>query len=72
MNNAGFHLDKHKDECLSYENNKKIGISVQQNWYCGNAFISCSLTNYAKFVNGYKILLKKNTLNIYHKLYFFK
>lgn len=72
MNHSGFHLDNHKDECFSYENNKKIGIAVQQNWYCGNAFISCSLSDYAKFLNGYKILLNKNTLNIYHKLYFFK
>ena len=72
MRHSGFQIDNHKDECISYENKKEIGIKAQQNWYCANAFIVCSLLDYGKFVNGYKKLINSKTLDIYNKLYFFK
>jgi hypothetical protein len=71
MKDSGFQVDKHKNESIPYENNKKQGIKEQQNWFCGNAQIVCTLRDYNKFLIGYDKLLSKKYLSIYQKLYYF-
>lgn len=71
MINSGFQHEEHKNESIPYESNKKRGIKEQQNWYCGNANIVCSLRDYIKFQSGYEKLLNKKYLDIYQKLYYF-
>jgi hypothetical protein len=71
MNNSNFQHDKHQNESVPFENNKKMGIKEQQNWFCGNAYIVCILKDYNKFLSGYEKLLNKKYLDIYQKLYYF-
>jgi hypothetical protein len=71
MKKSGFQSDRHKNESIPYENNKKQGIKEQQNWYCGNAQIVCTLIDYNKFLSEYNKLLNKKYLDIYQKLYYF-
>ena len=71
MKESGFQYEKHQNESIPYENNKKQGIKEQQNWYCGNAQIVCVLRDYNKFLSGYDKLLNKKYLDIYQKLYYF-
>ena len=71
MNNSNFQHDKHQNESVPYEDNKKQGIKEQQNWFCGNAYVVCTLKDYNKFLYGYEKLLNKKYLNIYQKLYYF-
>ena len=71
MKDSGFQVDKHINESTPYEENKKQGIKEQQNWYCGNAQIVCTLRDYNKFLSGYNKLLDKKYLDIYQKLYYF-
>jgi CubicO group peptidase (beta-lactamase class C family) len=71
MNDSGFQHDKHNNESMPYEDNKKQGIKEQQNWFCGNAYVVCTLRDYNKFLSGYEKLLNKEYLDIYQKLYYF-
>jgi hypothetical protein len=74
MKHSGFQHDKHPDESIPYEHNKKrgiIGIKEQQNWYCGNAYCVCTLRDYNKFLLGYATLLNAKYLKLYQKLYYF-
>jgi len=71
MNDSGFQHDKHTNESIPYEDNKKQGIKEQQNWFCGNAYIVCTLRDYNIFLSEYEKLLKKEYLDIYQKLYYF-
>jgi len=71
MKDSGFQYERHPNESIPYENNKKQGIKEQQNWYCGNAQIVCTLRDYNKFLSGYDTLLDKKNLDIYQKLYYF-
>ena len=72
MKNSGFQIDENKNESIPYENPKQIGIKEQQNFYCGNAYITCTLRDYNIFLNNYTKLLNINTFKIYRKLYFFE
>lgn len=72
MKDSGFQHEKHPNESIPYENNKKQGIKEQQNWFCGNAQIVCTLRDYNKFLSGYDKLLDKKYLSIYQKLYYFR
>jgi CubicO group peptidase (beta-lactamase class C family) len=71
MTNSGFQSDKHENESIPYEDNKKQGIKEQQNWYCGNAYIVCTLRDYIKYLDGYEKLLDEKYLDQYQKLYYF-
>ena len=71
MNDSGFQHDEHNNESIPYENNKKQGIKEQQNWFCGNAYVVCTLQDYNKFLSGYNKLLNKTYLGSYQKLYYF-
>lgn len=71
MINSGFQTDEHPNESIPYENNKKRGIKEQQNWYCGNGNIACTLRDYNKFIDGHSKLLNSKYMNIYKKIYFF-
>jgi len=71
MKDSGFQCERHPNESIPYENNKKQGIKEQQNWYCGNAQIVCTLRDYNKFLSGYDTLLDKKYMDIYQKLYYF-
>tara|TARA_B100001964_G_scaffold174063_1_gene191726 strand:- start:128 stop:1294 length:1167 start_codon:yes stop_codon:yes gene_type:complete len=71
MKNSDFQHEKHKDESIPYEKGKKRGIKEQQNWFCGNAYVSCTLRDYYKFMKGYQKLLKPKYLKKYEKLYYF-
>ena len=71
MKDSGFQHDKHKDESIPYEKNGKIGIKEEQNWFCGNAYITCTLRDYNKFMSNYANLLRPKYKKIYEKLYYF-
>jgi len=71
MKDSGFQHEQHLNESNPYQNNKKQGIKEQQNWFCGNAQIVCTLRDYNKFLSGYDKLLDKKYLLIYQKLYYF-
>ena len=72
MLDSGFQFEENKWELKSYESNYKLGIHMSQNWFCANAFISCSLLDYTKFLLNYNKLINKKILDTYKKLYFFK
>ena len=72
MNNSGFNCDKHVNESIPYEPGKIRGIKEQQNWYCGNAYVSCSLQDYDNFLTNYDSLLTNKYLSKYKKLYYFQ
>jgi len=71
MNHSGFQHEKDKNESIPYEKNRKKGIKEEQNWFCGNAFIVCTLRDYNKFLSGYEKLLNKKYQKKYQKLYYF-
>lgn len=71
MNHSTFQHEEDKFESNPYESKIKIGIKEEQNWFCGNAFISCTLRDYNKFLFGYEKLLNKKYLKKYQKLYYF-
>jgi hypothetical protein len=71
MNHSGFQYEKDKNESIPYEKNRKKGIKEEQNWFCGNAFIVCTLRDYNKFLSGYEKLLNKKYQKKYQKLYYF-
>jgi len=71
MKNSGFQHEKHENESIPYENNKKQAIKEQQNWFCGNAYIVCTLRDYNKYLSNYEKLLEPKYLEMYKKLYFF-
>ena len=71
MRDSGFQYENHPNESIPYENNKKQSIKEQQNWYCCNAQIVCTIRDYNKFLTNYEKLLNKKYLVIYQKLYFF-
>jgi hypothetical protein len=71
MSNSGFQHERHSDESIPYDNNGLRGIKEQQNWYCGNAYIVCSLQDYNKFMSKYETLLNLGYLAKYKKLYYF-
>lgn len=72
MKDSGFQYEQHPNESIPYENNKKQGIKEQQNWFCGNAQIVCTLRDYNIFLSSYDKLLNKKYLSIYQKLYYFR
>jgi hypothetical protein len=71
MNASGFHIDEHPNESIPYETDTEKGIKEQQNFYCGNACISCTLRDYNIFLSEYNKLLSKNMCTLYSELYFF-
>ncbi len=73
MLNASFQYKKDKNESIPYEQEtKNIGIKEQQNWWCGNGQIICTLKDYDKFLFNYETLLNENFLKKYQKLYYFQ
>ena len=72
MYDSVFHSDFDLDESVPYEESNKVGIKEQQNYYCTNGNISCTLNDYNKFLNNYHNLLNTSFLHEYNKLYFFK
>lgn len=70
MINCGFQHNEHTKESIPYVTNIKVGIKEQQNWYCCNGNIVCSLRDYNKFLYNYDKLLDKKYLKKYHKLYY--
>jgi len=71
MSNAGFQHKKHPAESIPYDSLGLRGIKEQQNWYCGNAYVVCTLQDYSKFMSGYETLLDPKYLAKYKKLYYF-
>jgi len=71
MNNSGFQHNKHVKESTPYEKDGSIGVKEQQNWFCGNAYISCTLRDYLRFMNGYHKLLKSKYREMYETMYWF-
>jgi CubicO group peptidase (beta-lactamase class C family) len=71
MKNSSFQHNKDPYESIPYDNIKIKGIKEQQNWYCGNANIVCTLQDYNIFLSNYNKLLNEECLILYHKLYYF-
>lgn len=71
MTDSNFQYNNDIFESTPYDNFKKKGIKEQQNWFCGNAFIVCTLRDYNKFLYNYHILLDGFHLNFYENLYYF-
>jgi len=71
MKDTGFQHDEDKNESVPYESGKKQGIKEQQNWFCGNAYIVCTLRDYNKYLSNYEKLLEPKYLEMYKRLYFF-
>lgn len=71
MKDSGFQSDCHPNESVPYETKTKKGIKEQQNWFCGNAYVVCTLRDYLKFMNNYCELLDNKHLKIYENMYWF-
>lgn len=74
MRDSCFHIDLDDNESTPYQfdgKQRKQGIKEQQNWYSGNAYISCTLRDYNKFMTGYQTLLDRKYINEYKSLYYF-
>jgi len=71
MNNSSFQHNKDPHESIPYDKIKINCIKEQQNWFCGNANIVCTLRDYNIFLLNYDKLLNKKYLKLYHKLYYF-
>jgi hypothetical protein len=75
MNNSSFQHNKDPLESIPYESYDKIKINCikeQQNWFCGNANIVCTLRDYNIFLSNYNKLLNNKHIELYHKLYYFE
>lgn len=72
MYNSGFQTDQNPNESIPFESFDTRAIKEQQNDYCGNAFIICTLRDYLKFTENYRKLLRVDVLELYESLYFFQ
>ncbi len=71
MNNSSFQHNNDPYESIPYDKMMTRGIKEQQNWFCGNANIVCTLQDYNIFLSNYDKLLNKEYIEHYHKLYYF-
>lgn len=72
MTQSGFQHERDPHESVPYESICMRGIKEQQNWYCGNGNIVCTLRDYAKFLQGYRTLLNDFFLSKFEDLLFFE